>query len=238
MRDPDRPGGDVGERLSPRQRRRVMRAAVLRPMHLLMVVIGAVAFAFTLEWWLVPLTLATYAALVFLATRNPLFQGRILEGRETVLPQTQSRVYKDKDQNISPERRARRLPQGETRRKMEAALEAYRRTLFAIEESDDIARAALGDTIPKLDGIIERLLDIAQKREKATRETGIENDPRAADAEISEVVEKLSTFRTKIVRVSAESGSAVMEAATELNADLDALNLRLEALSSTMSPPE
>jgi hypothetical protein len=40
------------------------------------------------------------------------------------------------------------------------------------------------------------------------------------------------------VRASAESGGAAQDVAAKLNADLDELNLRLDALSSTMSNPE
>jgi hypothetical protein len=41
-------------RLSPEERRRVRRAAFLRPMSLLVAVIGVVFFALTLAWWLYP----------------------------------------------------------------------------------------------------------------------------------------------------------------------------------------
>src|SRR5919202_1446885 len=163
MRDPDR-SGEAGGQLSPEARRRVLRAAFVRPWALLMVVIGAVFFAATLTWWIVPLTLATYASLVFLATRDPLFRSRVLEGRER-RPEIQPRSLRER--NVSPERRVRWLPRGETRRKVEAALEVHRRTVFAIEESGDGARAVLDDAVPKLHRVAERLVDIAEKREKA-----------------------------------------------------------------------
>jgi uncharacterized protein involved in exopolysaccharide biosynthesis len=59
---------------------------------------------------------------------------------------------------------------------------------------------------------------------------------RAADAEISETFDKLLALRSRVVRVSIDSGSP--EGAAALNASLDELNARLEALSETMAPPE
>jgi hypothetical protein len=225
-------------------------------MSLLVVVIGAVFFATTLAWWIVPLTLVTYAALVFLAARDPLFRSRILEGREG---RPRRPLESSRDRGVSPERRARWLPRGETRRKVEAALEVHRRTVITIEESGDVARAVLDDAVPKLHRIAERLVDVAEKREKAAeaiqdldsprtsskrREgrdadlTALKKELRAADAEISDILEKLSALRARIVRVSIESGGTVQDAAAKLNADLDEMNLRLDALRSTMSPPK
>lgn len=226
------------ERLSLEERR-VRRAAFLRPMNLLMVGIGGVAFTLTLVWWIPPLTLATYAALTFLATRDPLFRNRIIEGRPRPMPLG----------NASPERRARWLPRGETRRKVEEALEAYRRAVFAIEESDDVARAVLDDAVPKLNLVAVRLVDVAEKRERAAgairelearnietdRIEDLNKEVRAADEEISDTLEKLSTLRARVVRVSLESGGAARDAAARLNADLDELNLRLDALNFTRS---
>ena len=121
MRDPEGPPGRRAEgRLSPEARRRVRRAAFLRPGGLLVVVVGTVFFAATLTWWIIPLTLVTYAALVFLAVRDPLFQSRVLEGRER---RSMTQPGPLREQDVSPERRARWLPRGETRRKVEAALE-------------------------------------------------------------------------------------------------------------------
>ena len=57
-----------------------------------------------------------------------------------------------------------------------------------------------------------------------------------ADAEISDTLEKLLALRSRVVRVSIESGDP--EGAAALNASLDELNTRLEALSDTMIPPE
>lgn len=233
------------EWLSPvERRRRVRRAALLRPMSLLMVAIGAFAFAISLVWWIPPLTLATYAALVFLAIRDPLFQRSVLEGRLATRPVALEKV--------SPERRARRLPRGETRRKVEEALVIHQRTVFAIEESDDIARAMLNDAVPKLHRLVERLVDIALTREKAAAEIQklkarvtedrttaieeLEKELHAVDVELSGALAKLATLRSRVVRVSLESGDAAQNTAARLNADLDELNLSLDALNSTLSP--
>src|SRR5215212_179809 len=161
---PDRPGEAREERLSPEERRRVRRAALFRPMNLLMVLIGMVFFAITLKWWVIPLTLATYAALIFVAPRDQVVRNRILERHEG---RSEARPLSSEDQDIL--QRARRLPPGETRRKVEDALEARRRTIFAIEESSDVTQAVLGDMVPKLDGAVERLVTIAEKRESAAR---------------------------------------------------------------------
>src|SRR5919202_1363731 len=66
--------------LSPEERRRITRAAALRPMNVLMLVIGAGVFATTVAWWIPPLTLLTYSLLVFLSARDPLFARRVLHG--------------------------------------------------------------------------------------------------------------------------------------------------------------
>jgi chromosome segregation ATPase len=252
---PDRTEGAEVERLSPEERRRARRAALFRPMNLLMVVIGVIFFAITLEWWILPLTLATYAALIFVAPHDQVVRNKILERRERRLEtQTVSPQYRD----VTPERRVRRLPQGEVRQNMEAALEARRRTVISLEEPGDIARAVLGDVIPKLDATVEHLAAIAEKREKAARmkrdsKTStddsrhedrsteleeLEKELRAVDAEISRALDQLSALRARVVRISTESEDAAQEAAVKLNADLDALNLRLDALRSTAFPPE
>jgi chromosome segregation ATPase len=161
--------------------------------------------------------------------------------------------------DASPERRARWLPRGETRQKVEAALEVHRRTVFAIEESGEVVLAVLDDSLPKLHHAAERLVDVAEKRERvagAIRDlekaragakhhedqdaelAEMENVLRAADAEISNTFEKLSALRARVVRISVESGGAAQDAAAKLNADLDEINLRLEALRSTLSPPD
>lgn len=260
MRSPDRSGESrpsSAEQLSPEAKQRIRRAAFLRPMNLLVVVVGGIFFALTLTWWSIPLTLVTYAVLVFLAVRDPLFWDYVLQRRESQ-PGIQPDAPKERD--VSPERRARWLPRGETRQKVEAALEVHRRTMLAIQESGEVAQAVLDDAVPKLDGVAERLVDVAHRREKvagviedlkahpgASRHEGgrdadnlaeLENELHAADAEISATFEKLLSLRARVVRVSVESGGAAQEAAARLNADLDEMNIRLDALRSTMSPPE
>lgn len=255
MREPDQRGGAEARSSSPEARRRVLRAALLRPWGLLVVVIGTFFFATTLAWWLIPLTIATYVALVFLAARDPLFQRTVLEGPER---HPRTRPGSPAEQDVSPERRALRLPRGEPRQKVEAALEVRRRVLFAIEESSNAGQAVLEDAVPKLHRVAEHLVDIAQRREKTAvairdLETSVgatnredrgtdleelERELRAADAEISRTFEKLLTFRARVVRVSTEGGSAAQDAAAKLNAELDKLNIRLDALRSKMSPSE
>ena len=252
MREPEiREAGPTS--LSPEERRRITRAAALRPINVLMLVIGAGIFATTLAWWVPPLTLVTYALLVFLSARDPVFGHRVLHGSEGAARS----LGTPGNREVSPERRARWLPRGETRQKVEAALVVYRKVVAAVEESDDVTRAVLGDAVSKLHATANRLVDVAQGREKAaeairdlrqhpgasagsnTREEslrGLEDKLRAADAEISDTFDKLLTLRARVARVSIEGGGPHQAAA--LNASLDELNARLEALSDTMSPPE
>jgi len=237
--------------LSPEERRRITWAAALRPINVLMLVIGAGIFATTLAWWIPPLTLLTYALLVFLSARDPVFGHRVLHGNDGAVRSLGAAG----EQNVSPERRARWLPRGETREKVESALVVYRKVIAAVEESDDVTRSVLGDAVSKLHATADRLVDVAQAREKATeairdlrqhtgttsnaREEslrGLEDKIRAADAEISETFDKLLTLRARVARVSIEGGGS--DQVVALNASLDELNARLEALTDTMSPPE
>ena len=225
------------------------RAAALRPLNLVVLVIGAVVFAATLIWWLIPLTLATYAVLVSLAAREPFFQRRILQRSEVPLPSPDPA----KNTDVSPDRRARWLPRGETRQKVEAALVVYRKAVAAIEESDDVTRAVLQDSIPRLHAAADRLVDVARGREEAAeavrdlrRDAGASAEARmenlcpleesiaAADAEISDTFEEFLSLRAKVVRVSIDNANPTR--ANDLNASLDELNTRLEALSEVMSP--
>lgn len=251
MSSPERPSR---EQLSTEERRRVVRAAFLRRISLFVVTIGGISFALTLSWWVVAVTLATYAALVFLAARDPLFWTHVLEGREYRLETRPA--PSDDGKSIPPERRVLRLPSGETRQKVEEALEFHRRTMIAIEESDDITKRVLDDAVPKLHGIAERLVVVAERRaELAEAKRGPDNraraphcenrnleparlkdELRAADAGIAQTVEKLSTLRARVVRISVESGGTAQDAAAKLNADLDDMNLWLDALHSTISP--
>lgn len=239
--------------LSPGERNRMLRAAALRPINVTMLVIGAGAFLTTLAWWLVPLTILTYAALVFLATRDPIFQRKIL-GRGEV-PKTSPNAVESSD--LSPERRARWLPRGETRQRVEAALDVYRKVVAAIETSDDVTRSVLDDAVPRLHAAADRLVDVAQGRERAAevaRDLGqdtasaaptiarqenlreLENRISAADAEISDTYQNLLDLRAKVVRISIDSGNPART--KDLNASLDGLNARLEALSELMAPQE
>src|ERR671915_366667 len=235
MRGPERHEPDPAP-LSREERRRVTRAATLRPINVLMLVIGAGIFATTLAWWILPLTLVTYALLVLLSARDPVFGHRVLHGSGGA---ARSSLGAAGDRDVSPERRARWLPRGETREKVEAALVIYRKVIAAIEGSDDVTRAVLDDAVPKLHDTASRLVDVAQGREKAaeairdlrqhTRSTAsntreeslraLEDKLRAADAEISDTFDKLLTLRARVARVSIEGGGS--EGAAALNASLD-----------------
>jgi hypothetical protein len=233
----------------------MLRAAALRPINVTILVIGMVMFVTLLAvagtaWWLAPLTLATYASLTFLAARDPIFQRKVI-GREAVPTPTAVR-----GRDVSPERRARWLPRGETRQKVEAALEVYRKVVAAIEDSDDVTRAVLDDAIPRLHAAADRLVDVARGREKAaevardlSRDTGPSTGParqenlreleeriRAADAEISGTSQELLDLRAKVVRISIDSENPART--NDLNASLEALNTRLEALSELVSPQQ
>ena len=256
MREPDRrTRGGASERapLFPEERRRVLRAALLRPMNLVVPVIGVGIFATTLLWWMPPLTVVTYAALVFLSLRDTAFRERVLRGR-TLGPTPGSPGSEGYD--VPPERRVRWLPRGETRQRVEAALAVYRKVVSAIEESD-VTRAVLDDAIPKLHAMAERMVDVAHRREKVAEAVEylrsrvtppnperdedlgrLEEELRAADAEISGMFDRLLSLRARVVRISLESESVARTAAGDLNETLDEMNLRLEALETTLSTPE
>ena len=222
----------------------------MRPLNVMVLVIGVGVFATTLAWWVPPLTLLTCALLVFFSARDPIFGRRVLHGREEM-----SRASGVGNQDVSPERRARWLPRGETRERVESALVVYRKAVVAIDESDEVTRAVLDDAVPKLHAAADRLVDVAQGREKAAevlrdlRQHGgasasaaeggdvgaLQKRLRVADAEISDTLERLLALRSRVVRISIESGDP--EGAAALNSSLDELNARLEALSDTMAPP-
>jgi len=220
----------------------MVRAAALRPMNVLVLVIGIVFFAVTFAWWALPLTLATYAALIALGAGDPLLQQRVLGRDEPEVPQTR---------DLSPERRARWLPRGETREKVDAALAEYRKVVAAIEASDDVTRAVLEDTVPRLHAAAGRLVDVALQREKAAetardlrRKPGagsenlqkLEGHVDEADAEISATSRELVDLRAKVVRLSIDTNNA--QRANDVNASLDELNARLEALGDVAAPGE
>jgi hypothetical protein len=229
----------------------MLRAAALRPINVTMLVIGAGFFATTLAWWLLPLTIVTYTSLVFLAARDPIFQRKVLGKGE--VPKTSSNAVDSSD--VSPERRARWLPRGETRQKVEAALDVYRKVVAAVESSDDVTRMVLDDVVPRLHTAADRLVDVAQGRERAaevahdlSRDAGsaaptsarkenlreLENRISAADAEISDTYQELLDLRAKVVRISIDAENPART--NDLNASLDGLNARLEALSELMTP--
>jgi hypothetical protein len=233
----------------------MLRAAALRPINVVVLVIGVGMFVTLLAasvtaWWLLPLTLATYAALVFLAARDPIFQRKVLHGERS--PHTTPAPLHSHD--VSPERRARWLPRGETRQKVEEVLEVYRKVVASIESSDDVTRAVLEDAVPRLHAAADRLVDVASGREKAaevarelSKDTGpspgtarqlnlreLEERISTADAEISATSEELLDLRAKVVRISIDSANP--DRTRDLNASLDGLNARLEALGETMEP--
>ncbi|MDN5697565.1 MAG: hypothetical protein L0G70_06255, partial [Rubrobacter sp.] len=217
-----------------------------RPLHLMVLIIGLGVFAATLAFWIPPLTLATYAALIFLSSRDGSFQSRVLEGR----PQ---RGLPDPETNASPERRARWLPRGQTRERVEAALEVQRKTVRAIEEADDVTREVTAGTIPKLHETAEALVDVARRRETASAEVeklrssgsssveaeinDLQQEVEKADEELAGMVDRLLTLRAKVVRVSLDSGGPAREEADAMMRDLDGLNRRLDALKETLEPP-
>jgi len=217
----------------------MVRAAALRPMNVVVLVIGLVFFVATLAWWAIPLTLATYAALIFLGARDPFLQSRVL-GRKDPEIQQQPR-------DLSPERRSRWLPRGETRERVDASLAEYRKIVAAIEASDDVTRAVLEDTVPRLHAAADRLVDVALERETAAgtvRElrarSGPESGPRdedlrqleerirEADADISATSSQFLDLRARVVRISIDADNA--QRVASLHASLDELNARLEAL--------
>ena len=224
----------------------MVRAAALRPLNLVVLVIGLVFFVATLAWWALPLTLATYAALVFLGARDPFLQSRVLGRKEPAVEQPR---------DLSPERRARWLPRGEIRERVDAALAEYRKVVAAVEASDDVTRAVLEDTMPRLHAAADRLVDVALQREKAAKtarelrdksalDTGpmeedlrrLEARVREADADISATSGQFLDLRARVVRISIDRDNAQRVAA--LNASLDELNARLEALDDIASPTE
>ncbi len=250
-RDPaaDPPAGREPAPLLPEERGRMVRAAALRPLNVIVLVVGLVVFALAPAWWMLPLTLVTYTALVLLAARDPFFQRKILHRSEVPLPSPKPA----QNAEVSPERRARWLPRGETRQKVEAALVVYRKVVAAIEDSDDVTREVLHDSIPRLHAAADRLVDVARGRERAAEVVGdlrrnagaaagssenireLEHRIAAADAEISATSDELQSLRARVVRVSIDSANPAR--ADDLNASLDVLNARLEALGEVVSPP-
>lgn len=222
----------------------MVRAAALRPLNLVVLVVGIIFFILTTAWWVPVLTAATYGALIYLGARDPILQRRVLGGG---MPQPRESA------EIPPERRARWLPRGETREKVDAALVEYRKVVAAIEASDEVTRAVLEDTVPRLHATADRIVDVALRREKAAETVRdlrakagsgghersdnlgrLESRIEAADAEISATSEELLDLRAKVVRISIDTDDA--QRAKALNASLDELNARLEALGDIAAP--
>lgn len=213
--------------LPPESRRRVLRAALLRPWTILVLVIGTFFFATTLVWWLLPLTIATYAALVVLAIRDPIFQTLVLEGRDKAREVARSRVQRAV--GLSPEQRGRRLQHGETRTRVEAALEARNRVLLAVEESGEPARTSLSGAVTGLDRTAELLVDLAEARERAANR-GPSETFAATDAALSEVPEKLKSLRAGVIRYSIEDSGDASARASDIEESIEEINQRLQDL--------
>lgn len=213
--------------LPPEARRRVIRAALLRPWALLVLMVGVVFFATTLRWWALPLTLVTYAALVALAVRDPIFQILVLEGREKARSAARERAQRAV--GLTPRMRVRRLASGKTRDRAEAALEARERMVVAIEGSDEGTRDLLADTIPELNRAAELLVDLAEAREQATEGQNPEWS-RAVDAELAQASEQFHTLRSEVVRASIESDDEALVRANRIGESLNEMNRRLREL--------
>lgn len=235
--------------ISHRQRSQITRAAILKPLNLIMLLIGGIFFATTTSWWILPLTLITYVLLILIAIRDPIFQRRVIEHKTTL------EVDSSNSSKLSPERRARWLPRGETRRTVEEALDAYRKLVAAIEDSSDATRSALSDTVPRLHAAANRLVEVAHHREKVAEsareiKSKINDNPKpdtlatlnalsdkikSADEEIEGTYDRMFTLRTHMIGVSLNSEIENRAAAQELNRSLDELNYRLEALGELNS---
>lgn len=202
------------------QRRRWF--ALLRPWPVIVLLVGFVYFAATQALWVPPVTLASYGALVYLAARSP-------SSQRPVKPRSRA------PEGVPPNIRARRLPQGETREKVEAALEGIRRLTIAVEGSGKEAQAVLGDVAPKLERIAQHVVEVAEEREKVAETLRLSGGSaqsstktiREADAELATTVEQLSTLRAKVLRVSIESSPYMQSAADDFHRDLDTLHHRL-----------
>ena len=246
-----RPDLPVWEQLSPEEQRRVTRAALLRPLHLLVAAIGTAFTAMTLAWWVLPITLVTYFALVYLAARDPLFQRGILRGRESL---SETSPALSREEKTSIKQRIRKLSDEAVRRKIEVALTDKDRTLVAIESSDEATRGLLHEAPPKLELLLERLVDVSEKREQIIRSVkptsdGMQHEARNAppskqeeeeelqtiDAQLSNTFEKISALRPQVLRISTENDEAAGELVGGLITDLDEMLKHLEALTSGTS---
>ena len=215
--------------LPPQAQRRVLRAALLRPWALLVLVIGIVFFATTLAWWALPLTLATYAALVALAFRDPIFRIQVLEGREKARAAARDRARMAV--GLTPRARARRLAQGDNRDRIEAALEARERVLVAIEGSDEPTRNLFPEAAPGLDRAAELLVDLAETREHPLGNQSPDT-PAAIDAELSGAPEVFRSLRAQVIRASIEGDDDARAKADRFEESLNEFNRRLQELKT------
>ncbi len=220
--------GPAGQ-LPPQARRRVLRAALLRPWALLVLAIGTVFFATTLTWWALPLTLATYAALVALAVRDPIFQTQVLEGREKARQVARTRARQAA--GLTPEARVRRLKRSGNRDGIEAALEARDRVLVAIQGSDESTRALFSGAAPELNRAAELLVDLAEAREHTAVDQNAGTSS-SIDAEISGAPEAFQSLRTQVVRASIEDDEDARARAARFEESLDEMNRRLQDLKA------
>ena len=95
----------------------------------------------------------------------------------------------------------------------------------------------VGRRPPKSHGTSARTLASAaptSARQENLRD--LENRISAADTEISGTYQELQDLRAKVVRISIDSENPAR--ANDLNASLDGLNARLEALGELMTPQE
>lgn len=250
------------QNLSDEQRWQIRRRALSRPMGLLTLIVGGGLFAVTLGWWILPLTIVTYLLLVFLATRDPVFQHRAL-GMELEPAKDTGKTGQRprREDDLSPERRARWLPRGQTRRRVESALEAYRKSVTAIEGANDTTRAVLEDAVPRLHTTADHLVDVAANREKlaeSIREIEEQDDDSTpeleesrqrslrrlrrelekADDQIQDTTSDLLSLRLKVAEVSLSESTEARTAAEEIKTSLDQMNAQLDALNEVNAPED
>lgn len=225
--------------LTPRERRRLLVGALRRPFNLTVLAAGGALFAASLALWILPLTLLTYALLVLLTTRDPLFRNRALE------------VSSSPAEELSPERKATWLPRGETRIRVEKALISYREILGELKNADELAADTLSDAPEKLHAAAHSLVEAAHRREKAAREIerlisergdtpdndlparGLKRELERAEREISALSNSLGTLRARVARLSVGQ-SRHREAQKQIYGDLKELDARTEALNSLL----
>ena len=207
----------------------MLRAALLRPWGLLVLAIGIIFFATTLTWWSLPLTLATYAALVALAVRDPIFRIQVLEGREKARAEARNRARMAV--GLTPQSRLRHLQRGDNRDRAEAALEARERVLVAIRGSDESTQNLFSGAAPELDRAAELLVDLAEAREHPPEDQTADASA-AIDAELSAAPEAFQALRAQVVRASIEDDDDARARAGRFEESLNEINQRLQDLKT------